>query len=172
MVLNGLGKVSSPLYQGWETEIEDLKQKVENYKLRSQSAKNKVEDVKKSVDLEKKVLVQGFSQGLKLFAETAKAKIQEEIDGIVSRSSSKVKTQASGNNQVTTDNQKQSNGMNFSDIWRGLGQIASNVLQTMTDLIFIGKSVELVFEVTSPLWEELEKKVPNFNNYSSDETKK
>ncbi|NEO54725.1 MAG: dynamin family protein [Okeania sp. SIO3B5] len=158
--------------KGWETEIEDLKQKVENYKLRSQSAKRKVEDVKKSVDLEKKVLVQGFSQGLNLFAETAKAKIQQEIDGIVSRSSSKVKTEVSANNQTAKVNQKQSNGMNFADMWRTLGEFGSNVLQAITGLSFIGKSVELVFEVTTPLWEELEKEVPNFNNYSSDETKK
>ena len=158
--------------RGWETEIEDLKQKVENYKLRSQSAKSKVEDVKKSVDLEKKVLVQGFSQGLNLFAETAKAKIQQEIDGIVSRSSSKVKTEVSANNQAAKVNQKQSNGMNFADMWRTLGEFGSNVLQAITGLSFIGKSVELVFEVTTPLWEELEKEVPNFNNYSSDETKK
>lgn len=155
--------------KSWKTEIEDLKQKVENYKLRSQSAKRKVEDVKESVELEKKFLVQGFSQGLNLFAETAKTKIQEEIEGIVYKSS--IKTQVSGNNQAQV-NQPQSNGINFSDMWRDLGKLGSNILQTITGLTFIGKSVELVFEVTSPLWKELEKKVPNFNNYSSDETKK
>ncbi|MEB3342137.1 dynamin family protein [Okeania sp.] len=158
--------------KGWETEIEELKQKVENYRQRSRSATSKVEDVKKSVDLEKKVLIQGFSQGLSVFAETAKAKIQEEIDGIVSRYSLQIETEVSRSNQVGTINQQQSSGINFSDIWRGLGQIGSNMLQVIPGLNFIGKAVGLVFEVTSPLWEELEKEVPSFSNYGSDETKK
>ncbi len=46
--------------RGWETELEELKQKVESYRQRSKSAQQKVERVKRSVELEKKAFDTGI----------------------------------------------------------------------------------------------------------------
>ena len=74
---------------GWQMGIEALKQKVEEYRKRSDSAKNKVEVVKKSVDEQKQILIKGFSQGINKFAEFTKKEIQDQIDELVESKSAK-----------------------------------------------------------------------------------
>ncbi|MGF1487542.1 MAG: dynamin family protein [Prochloraceae cyanobacterium] len=69
---------------GWEIEFESLKQTVDDFRSRSKSARKKVAAVKMSVEYQKQILIEGFSQGINLFAEEAKTKIQEEIDIIAS----------------------------------------------------------------------------------------
>jgi len=57
---------------GWEMGIEELKGKIEEYRRTSEIAKGKVENVKKSVEQQKKLLVQGFNQNVTIFAYEAK----------------------------------------------------------------------------------------------------
>ena len=70
---------------GWEVEFEALKTTVDDFKHRSQSFLEKVTGVKNSVEYQKQILIEGFSQGISLFAEEAKKKIQAEIDIIAYR---------------------------------------------------------------------------------------
>ncbi len=74
---------------GWSLEIETLKKKVEEFRRSSESTQRKVEAVKKSVEEQKQILIRGFSQGISIFAEGAKAKIQDEIDQIAESQSTK-----------------------------------------------------------------------------------
>ncbi|MFO0099824.1 MAG: dynamin family protein [Aphanizomenon sp.] len=67
---------------GWNTKLEELKQIVEEYRIRSESAKKKVEIVKESVNNKEKELINRFNQGITEFTEGAKSKIQDEIDRI------------------------------------------------------------------------------------------
>ncbi|HYW18578.1 MAG TPA: dynamin family protein [Nodularia sp. (in: cyanobacteria)] len=73
--------------RGWELEIEELQQTIEEYKQRSDSARNKVANVKKSVQSQKTTLVTTFSQGIYEFAETAKNCIALEIDKVAKNQS-------------------------------------------------------------------------------------
>ncbi|MTJ52366.1 dynamin family protein [Anabaena sp. UHCC 0253] len=68
--------------RGWELEFEELQQKIEEYKQRSDSAKNKVGNVKQSVESQKKKLFKTFRQEIYKFAETAKNRIDIEIDKV------------------------------------------------------------------------------------------
>ncbi|MBD0264275.1 MAG: dynamin family protein, partial [Tolypothrix sp. Co-bin9] len=83
---------------GWQVGIEALKQKVEEYRRRAESAKKKVQDVKDSVEQQKQILMRGFSQGINMFAEGAKANIQHEIDQIAQSRSAKYSTAKTENN--------------------------------------------------------------------------
>ena len=65
---------------GWATEIETLKKIVVEYRRKSESAKNQVEAVKKSVKEKEQELINRFSQGISIFALGAKTEIQKEID--------------------------------------------------------------------------------------------
>ncbi len=114
-------------------------------------------------------MTQGFSQGLNIFAESAKAKIQEEIDGIVSKSSQTANPQVSRSNQVAIVNKQQSSGTDLGYIWRGAGDWFKYVRGVFI-FALIGKVVGLAFQATSSLWDELEKNVPDFKSYSSNET--
>lgn len=77
---------------GWEMDIASLKKKIEEYKKRSDNARSKVENVKKSVDRQKQILINGFSQGIDIFAEETKAEIQYQIDQIAESQSTKLST--------------------------------------------------------------------------------
>jgi GTPase Era involved in 16S rRNA processing len=65
---------------GWNTKLEELKQIVEEYRRRSESANKKVDLIKESVNNKEKELISKFSQGIIEFAEGAKFRIQREID--------------------------------------------------------------------------------------------
>ncbi|BCL38836.1 dynamin family protein [Nostoc sp. MS1] len=77
---------------GWEMDILSLKQKIQEYRKRSDNAKKKVKDVKNSVDEQKQILVNGFSQGIDLFASGTKKQIQYQIDLIAESQSVKFST--------------------------------------------------------------------------------
>ncbi|HLO86492.1 MAG TPA: dynamin family protein [Nostocaceae cyanobacterium] len=93
---------------GWEMDIKVLKQKVEEYKKRSQNAKIKVENVKKSVDRQKQILVRGFTQGIDIFASRTKIELQNQIDQIaeskIGKSSGTKKSKYPSTRQTQTNN--------------------------------------------------------------------
>jgi len=64
---------------GWKMELETLKQKVEDYTKSAKLAKEKVDCVNGVIEQEKKLLIDGFSRGVDMFAIKAKDKIEEEI---------------------------------------------------------------------------------------------
>jgi Dynamin family len=75
--------------KGWEIEFEELQQTIEEYKQRSDLARRKVANVKKSVEEQKQILVSTFSQGINKFAEDAKERIQIEIEKVAINKSRK-----------------------------------------------------------------------------------
>jgi len=86
--------------KGWDLEINSLKTKVEEYRSRADSAKEKVKGVKKSVKEQEQILINRFSQGISLFAEGAKQQIQDEIERIVQYRSAE---SAQANTQVSAE---------------------------------------------------------------------
>jgi GTPase Era involved in 16S rRNA processing len=88
----------------WDMEIETLKQKVADYIKRADNSKSKVQDVKESVEQQKKILLNGFSQGISIFAQSAKANIQHEIDQIASSRSTKSPKIQPDNNAISLTN--------------------------------------------------------------------
>lgn len=142
----------------WQLEIESLKQTVEEFRKRSESAKSKVENVKKSVEEQKQLLLSGFSQGISIFAEGAKAKIEDEINQIA-ESSSSVK------NKIT----HQKDEINLKrDV---LSQEVKLGLSIPEWIPFVG-GASFTFETKNPLVEAVRKAMPNpFDNHNSDEYK-
>lgn len=106
---------------GWTMEIETLRGKVEEYRKRAEAAKKKVEAVKQSVEEQKQILTKGFSRGLSIFADGAKAKIQGEIDRVAeSRSFTNFKLEISGK----SDN-------SLGNFIGGIGEISSTLLEVI-----------------------------------------
>jgi hypothetical protein len=85
----------------WELEVEELQQKVEEYKKHSDSAQSQVNSVKKSVEAQKQILISTFSQGIIKFAETAKKRIASEIDRVANNQSKKVSKDKNTENLFT-----------------------------------------------------------------------
>jgi hypothetical protein len=68
--------------RGWEIEIGQLEQKIAEYNQHSELVREKVREVKKSIELQKQVLTEEFILGINQFATDAKARIQTEIDRV------------------------------------------------------------------------------------------
>ncbi|WP_256871757.1 dynamin family protein [Nostoc sp. TCL26-01] len=156
---------------GWEMDITALKQKIEEYKKRSVNAKIKVEDVKKSVDKQKQILVNGFSQGIDLFASGTKAQIQYQIELIAESQSAKLpsakKVKANLSPLAKVDN----------NIWENIGDIVADVGGGILDLV--SKGLGNIFRVGikggASLIKEIIKSAPEVfdaSNSSPDETLK
>ncbi len=142
---------------GWEMELETLKQKVEEYKKRAQLARGKVESVKESIEQKKKILIEGFSQGILRFADSAKEKIEEEI--------LKVSESFSSPKSMQTKTTTLVNEMNIPC------KEVNIRFKIPEYLPFIG-GASFSFETKTPLVEALKKAVPiPFNEDSSDEYK-
>ncbi len=85
----------------WQLEVEELQQKVEEYKKHSDSAQYQVNSVKKFVEAQKQILISTFSQGINKFAETAKKRIASEIDRVAENQSKKVLKDKNNQNLLT-----------------------------------------------------------------------
>ncbi|GAB1541187.1 dynamin family protein [Scytonema sp. NUACC21] len=73
--------------RGWEVEFEQLKNKIEEYKQCSDSARNKITNVKKSIELQKPRLLDEFTKGIHKFADGAKNCIKIEIERVAKNQS-------------------------------------------------------------------------------------
>jgi GTPase Era involved in 16S rRNA processing len=135
---------------GWEMEIETLKQKVVDYRRRADYSKSKVQDVKKSVEQQKKILLNGFSQGISIFAQSAKANIQNEIDQIAS-SRSTPKTQPD-NNAISLIN----------NIGGAVVEIGEEILELFPALRGLRKIIRGSVKVGESLLNALTKSVPEY----------
>ena len=148
--------------KGWEMGIEALKQKVEEYRKRSENAMYKVESVKKTVETEKQILIQGFSKGIDEFADGAKAKIKSEIDKIAdSRSANSPKPKKTQKNrqlpQPTSDN------MGVGQIIGGMGELVLELFPSF------GKRLGKAFNLTVSLLDKLSESLPDTFNSSGAE---
>lgn len=150
---------------GWEMDINALKQKIEEYKKRSVNAKVKVEDVKKSVERQKDILISGFSQGIDIFAEGTKAEIQYQIDQIAesqsAKSSSTKKVKANPSRVIKKD-------PNID--WGDIGDIMADFGGGIID--FFSKGLGNIFRVGvkggASLIKSLSQSAPEVFDYSSE----
>ena len=148
--------------KGWKMRIESLKEKVEEYRKRSENAMYKVESVKKTVEQEKQILIQGFSQGINKFADNAKAQIASEIDKIAeSRSANSPKSKKTQlfpkPGEITADN-------------GGFGQIVGEIGEALFGFIPVwGKGLGKAFKFTTSLWDKLSESIPEAFNTSVSE---
>lgn len=150
--------------RGWEMGIEALKEKVEEYRRRSQNAKDKVESVKKAVGKEKQILIEGFSQGINTFADNAKAQIASEIDKIAETRSAK-----SSKPKKTQLSRKISAPKSDISI-RGLGQMVGEIGEAVLGLFPVfGHGLGKVFKLSTSLLDKLSESVPETFNSSVSE---
>jgi hypothetical protein len=150
--------------KGWDMEIEDLKRTVEELRKRSESAKRKVEAVKESVEQQKQTLVKGFSQGISIFSEGAKAKIQEEIEQIA-----KSRTTSSGkpkDSEISQPLMQTSDDVDWGGI---LGELGGSLIELFPGIgKGLGKIVREGIRAGVSLLETLKNTVPEpFNSYES-----
>lgn len=149
--------------RGWEMGIEALKQKVEEYRKRSENARYKVELVKNTVEQEKQILIQGFSQGINIFADKAKEQIGSEIHKIAeSRRSAKSPKLKENLLLPQSVEVKTNNG--------GFGQIVGEIGERLLELIpSFGPVLGKAFKVTTSLLDGLSESIPEAFNISVSE---
>lgn len=154
-----IGNLLDAQIAGWDMEIETLKQKVEEYGRRSESTKSKVEAVKKSVESQKQALIRGFSQGISLFAEGAKAKIDAEINQIAESISAKPI-----NTRIQKQGKKHQNGdVPYKEVNWGF---------SIPNWIPFFGGASFTYETKIPLLEELKKVIPTyFDNHDNAQSK-
>lgn len=153
---------------GWEMEFETLKQKVDEYRKRAESGKRQVEAVKKSVEGQKQILIKGFERGINIFAEGAKANIQEEIEQIAdSRSSKAVKT------KTKKTRQQVSNQIEEDIDWGGiLGDIGGTLLELIPGFGKVGNIFRVGVRAGESLLNAFTKYIPDSLNSSDFDLKK
>lgn len=89
--------------QGWKTELKTLEAKVEDYKIRSQRAKERVGEVKKSVNNNKEELVQKFIAEIERFSHETQKKIDLEIERVADQKIREKKSLTSSNSNILID---------------------------------------------------------------------
>jgi GTPase Era involved in 16S rRNA processing len=150
--------------KGWEMGIEALKEKVEEYRKRSENARSGVEVVKTKVEQQKQILIQGFSQGINKFADEAKTQITSEIDKIAeSRSANSPKpkkTQLIPQKMQITQQLPRVETIGFGQIVGGIGEVISGLFPGF------GKGLGTAFKLTTSLLDNLSKSVPDTFNSS------
>ncbi|MDF5709984.1 MAG: dynamin family protein [Nostoc sp. S4] len=143
---------------GWEMEIESLKQKVEEYRKRANSAKKKVEDVKDSVEQQKQKLMKGFSKGINMFADGAKASIQKEIDQIAQSRSVKYETIKLPNNTQNIKIQE----FNIDNLGGIIEEFSEGILEFFPGLKGLSKIFRAGVKVGESLLSSLSKSFPEY----------
>lgn len=138
--------------RGWEMGLGELQQRVEEYKLRSDSARRSVEIVKKSVEAQKQILISEFSQGFKNFAEKAKNRVAAEIERVAKDQSKKA-----------SSSDKDQNLLSF--LWNKFGSFSSSDpykirCKDKNDALRLGKLInEYCTPVIHSFWLDTEDKL-------------
>ncbi|MEG4116850.1 dynamin family protein [Microcoleus sp. N9_B4] len=148
--------------RGWEMGIEALKEKVEDYRRRSENARYKVKSVEKAVEQQKQILISGFSQGINTFRDEAKAQITSEIDKIAgSRSANSPNPKKS---EFLSQQLQKVEKMGF------VGQIVGEFGEALLGLIPVfGQGLGKAFKLSTSLWDKLSETVPDTFNGSVSE---
>jgi GTPase Era involved in 16S rRNA processing len=140
---------------GWEMEIDSLRNKIEEYQHRAKTAKEKVDSVRRSIDRQKDILLEGFSAGVDAFTEGAKEKIDEEINNIAqSRSEEQLAKKQLSRTQSRWNSEDE-------NIFNSLFKIGTDIVGDFLELIpVVGKTLSKTFKVASPLLDNLRTSTP------------
>lgn len=151
---------------GWEINIASLKKKIEEYKKRSDSARSKVDNVKKSVDRQKQILINGFSQGIDIFAEETKAEIQYQIDQIAESQSTKSSTtqKVKAHRSPVTKTSQSINWGDFGDI---VADVGGGILELFSQRL--GSIFRAGVKGGTSLLQYLSKETPQVFNSANDD---
>ncbi|MEG5026584.1 dynamin family protein [Microcoleus sp. AT8-B1] len=149
--------------RGWEMGIEALKQKVEEYRKRSENARYKVELVKNTVEQEKQILIQGFSQGINTFANKAKEQIGSEIHKIAESRRSAKSPKLKENLLLPQSVEVKTNNGVFGQL---VGEIGERLLELIPSF---GPVLGKAFKVTTSLLDGLSESIPEAFNTSVSE---
>ncbi|MEG4330761.1 dynamin family protein [Microcoleus sp. AT9_A2] len=149
--------------RGWEMGIEALKQKVEEYRKRSENARYKVELVKNTVEQEKQILIQGFSQGINTFANKAKEQIGSEIHKIAESRRSAKSPKSKENLLLPQSVEVKTNNGVFGQL---VGEIGERLLELIPSF---GPVLGKAFKVTTSLLDGLSESIPEAFNTSVSE---
>ena len=145
--------------RGWEMGIESLKQKVEEYRKRSENARSRVELVNTAVKQQKQILIRGFSQGIDGFADGAKTQIASEIDKIAkSRSANSPKPKKTQQTRQLLASKSDNKGFG-----QRVGELGEELLGFIPDF---GKRLGKAFNLTVSLLDKLSESVPEIFNSS------
>ncbi|MEG4417112.1 dynamin family protein [Microcoleus sp. LAD1_D5] len=148
--------------RGWEMGIEALKEKVEDYRRRSENARYKVKSVEKAVEQQKQILIEGFSQGIDKFAEGAKEQIASEID--------KIAGSRSANSPNPKKSEFRSHQLQKVEKMGFLGQIVGEIGEALLGFIPVfGEGLGKAFKLSTSLWDKLSETVPDTFNASVSE---
>ncbi|HSF74676.1 MAG TPA: hypothetical protein VLA84_12840 [Microcoleus sp.] len=148
--------------KGWKMGIKSLKEKVQEYRRRSENARSRVELVKTAVEVQKQILIQGFSQGIDKFAEVAKDKIASEIDKIAESRSAKSPKPKKTQLTRKLPAPKSDNS--------GLGQIVGEIGEELLKFIPVfGRELGKVFKLSTSLLDKLSESLPDTFNSSGSE---
>ncbi len=148
--------------QGWEIELETLKQKVEEYAEKADNANRQVLEVKKLVKQQEKKLIERFGQELQLFATDAKEQIKTEIKQLANSIS----------NQSKFEKPTNSRGGLFRAIFQAFDNLLNQVARQDSENIYkirfkeeidAEKLIKTVNEYCSPhiqnLWVDVQDKL-------------
>lgn len=169
-VLNQLDKAATSTettlnvqISGWQMKVDELRERVDEYKKRRASARSKIDAVRKAVSDQKDLLMEGFGAGVDTFAEAAKEKIQEQIDLIAeSRTSGGAKSLSSAD---------QGYGIEENNFWGRLFREGGEIFGELLEFIpQAGKQLAKVFRVGISLLEKMKRDglIPSSRGESSD----
>ncbi|MGD1713218.1 dynamin family protein [Dapis sp. BLCC M172] len=147
-VVKGIEDSLNTQIQGWEIELETLKQKVEEYAEKADRANQQVLEVKKLVKQQEKKLIERFGQELKLFATDAKEQIKTEIEQLANSIS----------DQSKFDKPTKSRGGLFREIFQGFDNLFNQVER---------QNSENIYKIRFKEEKDAEKLIKTINEYCS-----
>ncbi|OZH51888.1 hypothetical protein AFK68_27970 [Hydrocoleum sp. CS-953] len=168
-VVKGIEDSLNTQIQGWEIELETLKQNVQEYAEKADNANQQVLEVKKLVKQQEKKLIERFKQELQLFATNAKEQIKIEIEQLPNSIS---KLPNSISNQSKFEKQTNSRGGLFRAIFQGFDNLFNQLDRQDSENIYkirfkeekdAEKLIKTVNEYCSPhiqnLWVDVQDKL-------------
>lgn len=99
----GLEDTFNTQIAGWTMEVDELRQTIENYHQKSETAKSKVEEVRSKIQTRQQELISQFNSGIDDFSEVVKEKIWDQLDSFAKYSS----THRGNNRDIRTSEKHQ-----------------------------------------------------------------
>jgi GTPase Era involved in 16S rRNA processing len=149
---------------GWKQNIKTLERRVKEYGQKAEVARKKLEMVRKKINQEEVILIQGFEIAIATFAEASKHRIEQEIENVVAaRRENRKRQQEDGRTQRGTGNL-------VMDILKEVGEATNRILKGLPIPAFVPGIVDtvvgLVVEGGRSLWNHLYESAENAANFS------
>jgi GTPase Era involved in 16S rRNA processing len=143
--------------RGWEMELSDLEKTVADFRNKAEMARQSVTEVKKNIDGQKRVLIEGYIQVLSNFSQQAIDNIEAEINQFIERRN---------NNEQSSISYRQERRSDFFGIgiaWQAIGNINDFLLQQIS-VIGKGLGLGLKLAIQYGLSDKLGEIIPSSSN--------